>query len=470
MKRGKYIGIILILLFSLSACLDDHTSIGDKELSEITITAARDTLTANFGEEFVLDHLKVEQSGEELPLTYEWGYGSLKMNGGNIAEYPIADSLRVISHDPQIRYTFRELGAFALSLKVENGESIRFKYFVLQIDTEFAEGITILSRDDAGKGRLSFMKTLTKEEISAGIEPSFRTNIMELINPGIELTDVTDMVQAGERLLIASSSAARIYNMDARTFDIDGMTSFIETYSDCSFRNFVGISAQNNMHVFSGDKRAYVYDFMLDELILTNYFENVEMDASCMGYAPMFVNYGNSVLYAPRNGKLYNSAGLFTPFDIYTICYIDAKLYVVSTMKSDPSFVYLASTTFSFSTPTILKIYSSSEPIKINRESICVGCSELKCMFYTYGNAVYCWDINKILPTESIITVPDGMEITTLAVDPEGKLLYVGLHEENSVNALKGSVYVYDAKNHNLISTYSHIADKPLRIIYKKRI
>ena len=67
-------------------------------------------------------------------------------------------------------------------------------------------------------------------------------------------------------------------------------------------------------------------------------------------------------------------------------------------MKSDPSFVYLASTSASFSTPAILKIYPSSEPIKIGRESICVGCSELKCMFYTYGNAVYCWDINKILP------------------------------------------------------------------------
>lgn len=82
-----------------------------------------------------------------------------------------------------MRCAFRELGTFGLRLRVDNGETIRYKYFVLQIDTEFSEGITVLSRDGDGKGRISFMRTLTKEEINTGKVPMFRTDIMELINP-----------------------------------------------------------------------------------------------------------------------------------------------------------------------------------------------------------------------------------------------------------------------------------------------
>ena len=470
MKTRIYIGIGLSLLFGIYSCLDDHTSVGDKELSEITITAEHDTLVAYFGEEFILDHLNVEQSGEELPLSYEWGNGNLKMNGNEIAEYPIRDSLRVISHDPQLRYTFRELGTFGLSLKVENGESIRFKYFVLHIDTEFSEGITVLSRDEAGKGRLSFMKTLTKEEIDAGVEPFFRTDIMETINPGIEMEDVTDMVQANERLLISSDNTARIYNMDVRTFDVNGMTSFRGTYPTCSFRGFAGISAQNNMYIYSDDKSAYVYDYVVDELILTRYFEDVEADAFCMGEKPVFINYEKSVLYSPRSGGLNESGERFLAFDIHAVCFVGSKLYMVNTMKTMPTQVFLALTNATFSSLSTVKFYPSPEAIKIDRESICVGCSTLSCIFYTYNNAVYCWNVTKELPTEPIVILPDGMEITALSMSADENLLYVGLYEENSAHALKGSLYIYDAKDYNLVKTYPNIADKPLRVIYKKRV
>ena len=133
------------------ACLDDSSSLGDRELSEITISAPYDTLTAYFGEEFVVSHLSVEQSGEELPLAYEWSYGTLNTDEDGMASYPIKDSLHIVSHDPELKYAFRELGTFGLRLRVDNGETIQYKYFVIQVDTEFSEGITILSRDEDGK-------------------------------------------------------------------------------------------------------------------------------------------------------------------------------------------------------------------------------------------------------------------------------------------------------------------------------
>ena len=38
------------------------------------------------------------------------------------------------------------------------------------------------------------------------------------------MEDVTDMVQVNNRLLVCSGDAGRIYNMDSRTFDIEGMS------------------------------------------------------------------------------------------------------------------------------------------------------------------------------------------------------------------------------------------------------
>ena len=154
MKIKYSTGILCFTLFGLGACLDDSPPrSGDRELSEITISAPYDTLTAYFGEEFVVSDLSVEQSGEELPLAYEWSYGTLNTDEDGMASYPIKDSLHIVSHDPELKYAFRELGTFGLRLRVDNGETIRYKYFVLQVDTEFSEGITILSRDGDGKGR-----------------------------------------------------------------------------------------------------------------------------------------------------------------------------------------------------------------------------------------------------------------------------------------------------------------------------
>lgn len=470
MSTRHAIEILVFLLLGLSACLDDRSSSDIKELSEITITSAHDTLTAYFGEKFVFDNLTVEQSREELPLTYEWSYGNLNVVDNEIAPYPVKDSLRFISNDPRIAYTFRELGVFGLCLKVDNGETIRFKYFMLQVDTEFSEGITILSQNEEGKGRLSFMKTQSIEEVQAGHEPIFRTDIMETINPIAELEDVSDMIQANGRLLVASANASRIYNMDSRTFDLESMTSFKSMFPTCSFRSFAGISAQNNMLVLSDDKKVYVYDLNLDELVLTRYFADVDIDKSCMGEKPIFIDYGNSKLYAKRMTGLLSTSELFTPFDIHAVCYVGTKLYVVSTMKVNPLQVYLASISPSFSIPTILHFYTSPDVIKIDRDAICVGSRALECVFYTYENAVYRWNIDEKLPVSPVITVPEGMEITTLSMDPDEKLLYMGVYETNSSKELKGSLFVYDGNSYGLINTYGNVADRPVCVIYKKRV
>ena len=379
----------------------------------------------------------------------------------------------MVSTDPELKYAFRELGTFALRLKVDNGETTIFKFFILQIDTEFSEGITILSRDDAGKGRLSFMKTLTKEEISGGKVPTFRTDIMEIANPGMELENVTDMIQQGGRLMVSSGSNGRIYNMDSRSFDIETATSFAGKFPGANIQQFVAISAYSNMHVLSENKRAYVYETDVDELLVLDAFDGLEVDAGVSHSKPVFINYGTSTMYAPSTSSgAVNSGTIFTNYDIVNACFINTYLYVFSTDKNDPLHIYIPRTSASFAKPTAANTvdYQSSQPIGMDRNSMTVGTKVYNCIYYTYNNEIYRWDPGRQLPTTPSITVPTGMEITTIAVDPDQKLLYVGLYESGSAKELKGGLYIYDADSGELLETYDNIADRPVRVIYKERV
>lgn len=468
--KMKYLIGIGCMLISLSSCFKDDSVVGTNEFSEITVSAARDTITVNFGEELILDHLKVEQSGRELPLTYEWGYGNLDMSNGVPKPYPIKDSLHIISHDPEVKYAFRELGTFCLRLKIDNGESISFKYFILNVDTEFSEGITVLSRDEQGKGRLSFMKTLSTEELNAGKIPAFRTDIMQVSNPDLELEDVVDMFQSKGRLMVASGSMGRIYNMDSRTFDVDSKTSFIGIFPSVDFKAFAGITSLSNMYMFSGDGIGYVYECDLDELLLTEYIKDIRVNGILKGGKPTYVDYGSSILYVPKSGGVTTSLTKYVKYDIIAGTYISSKLYLIATYKDNPLHVYLASTTATLGTPTLIKDYTSSTPLKIDRNSLMVGSNATKCLYYTYDNEIYRWDPTRELPTASIIPVPSNMEITSLSMDPAEKLIYVGLYPKSGDKTLKGCLYIYDADTYKLINAYDNIADKPISIIYKKRV
>ncbi|WP_065220110.1 MULTISPECIES: hypothetical protein [Butyricimonas] len=474
MKTKSYIILLFCFITGIYSCYDDDTTAGRKDVSQIFISAAHDTLTTSFGDELVVNHLKVEQSGEELPLTYEWAYGELDISGGALKPYPIKDTLHVVSTDPELKYAFRKLGTFGLRLKVDNGETTQFKYFVLQIDTEFSEGITILSKDNNGQGRLSFMKTLTREEISAGKEPFFQTNIMEVCNPDMELKDVTDMIQHDGRLMVTSGSDARIYNMDSRSFSIEMASSFASRFPNASLQQFIAISSQDNMQLYSADGRAYVYETILDELLILDAFADLHVDAGVPYNKPVFVNYDKSEFYISSTSKYIVSSGSnYTDLNVIQSCFIGTYLYIFATQKDDPTKVYIGRTTSSsFAKPTAAnkKEYTATGTICMDRNSMLVGVKTHDCIYYTYNNAIYRYKPYDELPTTPVITFPAGVKITSISLDPTHANLYVGVYEQGSPKELKGSLYIYDTQNSRLVESHEYVADEPVQVIYKERV
>lgn len=476
MKTKSYIILLFCFIAGIYSCYDDDTTAGKKDASKISISAAYDTLTTAFGDELVVNHLKVEQSGEELPLTYEWAYGDLNILSGVIKPYPIKDTLHVVSTDPELKYAFRKLGTFGLRLKVDNGITTQFKYFVLRIDSEFSEGITILSKDDNGKGRLSFMKTLSREEISAGKEPFFQTNIMEVCNPDMEMKDVTDMMQHKGRLMVSSGSDARIYNMDSRSFSIEMASSFASRFPDASLQQLTGISSQDNMQLYSANGRTYVYETILDELLVLDAFADLDVDAGIpYGGRPVYINYESSTFYTSNTTKFIVSSGTnFNDLDIIQTCFVGTNLYIFATKKADPTTVYFGrTTTGSFAKPgdTYKEEYPLATPFSMDRNSMLVGVNlNPACIYYTYNNAIYRYEPYKALPTTPVITFPAGVEITSISVDPTFAYLYVGVYEKDSPKELKGSLYIYDTRNSRLVESYEYVADEPVQVIYKERV
>lgn len=96
--------------------------------------------------------------------------------------------------------------------------------------------------------------------------------------------------------------------------------------------------------------------------------------------------------------------------------------------------------------------------LKVNRNSLLTGSKSCSCLYYTCEDGIYYWDLKNRLLTTPVISIPEGMEITSLSMNTDGTLLYVGLYEKDETEALKGHLYIYDVKTSVLVNQYHNIA------------
>ena len=285
MRNLKYCILSLaILSFVFPSCwkIDEG---GSLELEPIEVVSASDTINANLGVELKYEGLNVKSS---LDVKYEWTYGQ-PADGKTIADHIFKPgTVEKFSTSPTIDYTFPKIGTFLLRLRLDNGESVSYKYFTLNVNSGYDEGVVILNNDDAGNGSLTFVKTLTSEESAAGEREVF-PDVFSTINPGQTLKNgralfmsnaTVKKVDYSGILIATNDENSTMWHMETKTFQLfkkAGMagvgTSFKSFGGElASTTGFAAFLLGNNSHIYRYDMLLGNYTDMIDIKPMTRIF------------------------------------------------------------------------------------------------------------------------------------------------------------------------------------------------------
>ena len=492
MKR--YISAIAIAVTSLLLVSCFGIDEGNyKELAPITFNEVSSVVDVDLGQELVFDKLQVTS---EKPVEFQWAYGPKKINAAK-DEWDM-ESIEVISNDPQIRYTFKKLGQFILRLRVDNGESIEYKYFTLNVNSGLDEGLCILNNDAEGNSALTFIKKRTEDEVAAN-DQEIWPDVFKTINPDQSITNATDIFMSfhekngvfAQILISTNDERGTIYKLEPKTFALMAMNRMQEvvgTYC-AGFTGHNASGATYNYTLMRGaNGHTYRYDLFGD-------FIGERFDATAAGLVTgqYTMIYSSNNKYPSTNQKsmLYNETTLFQPgsgkvtavtLDGYKVINLasdrDAnKTYVLMQSDADPESFTIKSTNGSLSKYANVKDFTA-EKLNMDKNSIMVNAKNSADVYYNFENKVWRWGLTTA-PSESpvsTIVIPEGETITAMGTNfmgdfPDGtdeSLLYVATYNESTG---KGSLYVYDILTEALKATYKDVCNgRPVKLLYKYRI
>lgn len=492
MKR--FISVMATALVALAAVSCFGIDEGNyKELAPITFNEVSSVIDVDLGQELVFDKLQVTS---DKPVEYQWAYGPKKTLAAK-DEYEM-ESMEVISSDPQIRYSFKKLGQFILRLRVDNGESIEYKYFTLNVNSGLDEGLCILNTNADGNSALTFIKKRTEDEVAAN-EQEIWPDVFKTINSDQALTNATDIFMSfhekdgvyAQILISTNDERGTIYKLEPKTFVLMAMNRMQEqvgTYC-AGFTGHNASGATYNYTLMCGaDGHTYRYDLFGD-------FIGERFDATAAG----LVNRTYTMLYSTNNkysstnlkSLLYNETTIFQPgngkvtaqtLSGYKIVNMasdrDAnKTYVLLQSESDPTSYTIKYTTGSLGAYKAVKDFTA-ETLNMDKNSIMVNAKNSADVYYNYDNKVWRWGLTAEPSATNVssIVIPAGEAITAMGTNfmgdfPDGtdeSLLYVATYNESTG---KGSLYVYDILTETLVNTYTDVCEgKPVKLLYKYRI
>ena len=467
------------------------------ELSPITFNDVSSTINVMTGEELVYDRLEVTS---ELPVTYEWAYGPKKTTAAT-SEYDM-QSLEVISDKPDIQYTFTRIGQYILRLKVDNGESIEFKYFTLNVNSGVDEGLLVLNNDDAGNGALTFIKKRTEDEVAADAQEIWDDIFLTLNPESTPLSEVTDIfmadhtakdIQYAALLISTDDDQGRIYNLDPKTLQLNIINTMQPEFGT-SAAAFAGVEASGSNAFYTiirgADQSVYRYD-------LFGNFVGKLNDVSKFGGAvrSKTLTYSSSATSSSvtRKGAMYNGTTIFRlynakeyswtldGYDIvnFATARTSSKTYIIFRSHSVPSEYAVKSIGSALTSTKFTDVTTfSADNLSMDENSIMVGSRKSSDVYYTFDNKVYRWGLTTAPASSPVITLPEGEEICDMATNymdeygdgTEETLLYIATYNPSRASEKKGSVYVYDIATQTLQKSYEGICDRPVRLMYKYRI
>ena len=480
------------------------------ELAPITITAQSDTINADLGVELHYEGIRIES---ELPYTCEWAYGTPEKNT-TVEQHQFSSRTTLETTSQSLDYTFTRLGSYILRLKVDNGESIVYKYFRLNVNAGLDEGVAILSNDPDGKADITFLKTLTAEETARGDQQIFRVDPVEGLREGRGLfMSSYNITMSGSKQEIAGLVIATddedgtVYLFEPKSFELvksDRMSAW-----GTSFQEFSGqYGGAHDFGVFfnSTDGRVFRFDLMLGYLSdITNFPEGLDRSYAAFNRGninsstsiyPFFFNKDviatrTSVSAGVKTFKaegydIVNLAAARTLSDVY-------GLYVILRSQSDPASCQIRriyKTSSGSGTWMTVKDESGNNvpyhidfkaaDLKMDSRSKIVNTKASNDVYYTYDNAIYRWSLSAPPATRPAITLPAGEQIRDIAVNYMGSaasandagedLLYIVTYNPNRSGDLKGSLYVYRFSDDSLVGAYEGICHDPVSVLYKYRL
>lgn len=507
MTRTYYISALagILTAFMLQGCykVSPH---GYKELAPITINTTSDTINVNLGAELVYNGLDIVSSKE---TTFQWAYGQVKT--GTVPEQHQFEKMEVISTSRTINYTFSKVGSFLLRLRVDNGESIEFKYFTLNVNSGYDEGVAILSNDGDGNGSLTFVKTLTAEESAKGEQQVF-TNIFSVEGKTLKngtslyISDNTyNKITYSGFLIGTNDEDGTIYHMDCKTFELYMTAKMKEFGSYCE--EFGGEYAEDKASFGcffkSADGRLFRYDMnggFISEITdapfkIDRIFDGTTKAASTTAKSTRYPLFYNSSTIGIRKSA---SAGIRTNseegWEIVNAgaqrVSSNAYIHVLFRSKSDPTSykTKVASSSLSAWATKTEEINGESvkmdveypfttASLKMDSHSKILGNRVSSDVYYTYDNAIYRWSLTSAPGNNPAIKLPAGEQIRDIATNFKGRKasdgedrLYVATYNPSRSGDHKGSLYVYRYSDDTLVASYEGICDDPSSVIYKYRI
>ena len=107
--------------------------------------------------------------------------------------------------------------------------------------------------------------------------------------------------------------------------------------------------------------------------------------------------------------------------------------------------------------------------MSLNKQSVTLLDDFYFKVVYANSKEIYQWFYStNDFPKKPYITIDVPGEITCMQKDPVSKELYVGVYNKDAAG-LKGSILVYNLDTGAKKASFAAIADKPVKIMFKKR-
>lgn len=496
MKNIMNIVRVLFVLCCLSACYDDASELADQPIIAVDILpTAKDSINIYFNNALKIEG-KIESETEEL--TYQWDMGLYQ------EDTQTGESLTVfknISKEKDLNYVVKDLGHYHLRQVVTSEDGSTIKYYHVFVNSQFEEGFTILGRRPDGKGSISFMKTLTPEEVEAGMTPSFVQNVFAYANGGEELyDDPVEIDKVGDYLYILHGESQKLIQIDAKTFEkrfeydfkfyqSDFVPNRMISYDGRFSREFEVISKNGGVAIVQTQQQAiFPFASLPKETVYTDGYDRPSWFSSV---TRVFIS-------KERDAVCWNGANGYDPFFSYQNCFDYFKnSYVIKLFQNAENDVYVVHRSGGQTLVTGVKemMYNFAEggglwvvsemPVRdgiITENSQILPNDYYTCAFVSNGNKIYKWFYTQLdIDASPFITLPEGEEIRCLnhyecsrnVSDEEyqdysrQKQFYVSTYNPNREGEYKGSLYIYDADTGSLINKYEGISYEPVDMFYK---